>query len=78
MSHRDDRDGFRVLAIPGSLRRRSYNRWLLEAARDAAPAGVAVELFDLRPVPFYDGDVEAAGDPPAVRDLKARIRAADA
>ena len=78
MSNRDDRDGVRVLAIPGSLRRGSYNRWLLEAAREAAPAGVAVELFDLRPVPFYDGDVEAAGDPPAVRDLKARIRAADA
>ena len=71
-------DAFSVLAIPGSLRRDSFNRRLLEAARDLAPAGVAVEIADLRPVPFYDGDVEAAGDPPAVRDLKVRIRRADA
>lgn len=68
----------RVLAIPGSLRRDSWNRRLLEAARQLAPAGVAVELFDLRPLPFYDGDVEAAGDPPEVREFKVRIRAADA
>lgn len=37
-----------------------------------------IELFDLRPIPFYDGDVEAVGDPPAVADFKARIRVADA
>ena len=69
---------FHILGIAGSLRRGSYNRRLLEAARELAPPGVEVEIFDLAPVPFYDGDVEAAGDPPAVRELKARIRAADA
>lgn len=78
MPHQNDAEPFRVLAIPGSLRRGSYNRRLIVAARDAAPAGVRVELFDLRPIPVYDGDVEAAGDPPAVADFKARIRAADA
>lgn len=69
---------FTILAIPGSLRRESFNRRLLEAARELAPGEVTVELLDLRSIPFYDGDVEAAGDPPAIRDLKARIRAADA
>ena len=73
-----DPDTFSILAIPGSLRRDSHNRRLLEAARSVAPAGVAVEIADLRPLPFYDGDVEATGDPPATGDLKARIRSADA
>lgn len=69
---------FHILAIPGSSRRRSYNRQLLEAAGRAAPDGVTVEMVDLALIPFYDGDVEAAGDPPAVRDLKAHVRDADA
>lgn len=69
---------FRILAIPGSLRRGSLNRRLLEAARAVAPPGVAVELADLRPLPFYDGDSEAAGDPAPVAELKRRIREADA
>ena len=34
--------------------------------------------FDLRGLPFYDGDVEAAGDPEAVADFKDAIRSADA
>lgn len=71
-------DPVRILAIPGSLRAGSLNRSLLLAARDLAPVGVVVELVDLRPIPFYDGDVEAAGDPEPVHDLKARLRAADA
>lgn len=78
MPHQNDAEPFRILAIPGSLRRGSYNRRLSLAARDAAPAGVRIELFDLHPIPFYDGDVEAVGDPPAVADFKARIRVADA
>jgi len=67
-----------VLGIAGSLRRGSYNRKLLEAARQLAPTGTSIEIFDLSDVPLYNGDVEADGDPPAVRDLKQRIAAADA
>ncbi len=73
-----DGAALRILAIPGSLRAASHNRALLLAARDLAPVGVAVEIADLRPIPFYDADVEADGDPEAVRDFKARVRAADA
>ena len=69
---------FRILGIVGSLRSASHNGRLVEAAWALAPAGVTVEQFSLRPVEFYDGDVEAAGDPPGVRALKAAIREADA
>ncbi|HEY2939325.1 MAG TPA: NADPH-dependent FMN reductase [Gaiellaceae bacterium] len=68
----------RVLGIPGSLRAGSYNRALLRAARELAPAGMEIVDFDIRELPFYDGDVEAAGDPEPVTAFKDAIRSADA
>ncbi len=68
----------RVLGVAGSLRQGSLNRALLRAAVQRAPAGMTIEAFDLIEVPLYNGDVEAAGDPPGVATLKAAIRAADA
>lgn len=68
----------RILAISGSLRERSYNRALLRAARELAPLGVEIEEFDISPIPFYDGDVEAAGDPEPVTALRAAVAEADA
>jgi chromate reductase len=54
------------------------NRALLRAAAKLAPAGITIEPFDLADVPLYNGDVEAAGDPPGVAAFKDAIRAADA
>ena len=67
----------RLLGIAGSLRERSYNRALLRAAAELAPPGVVLEEHDLRGLPFYDGDLEAAGDPEPVTELKNAIRRAD-
>lgn len=67
----------RILGFAGSLRAASYNRALLRAAQELAPADMTLEAFDLRAVPLYDGDVEAAGDPEGVAAFKAAIRAAD-
>ena len=52
----------RVLAISGSLRRASFNTGLLRAAQEVAPDGMEVTIFDIKDLPFYDGDIEAAGD----------------
>jgi len=68
----------RILGISGSLRERSYNRALLQAARELAPEGVEIEEFDLSSIPLYDADVEAAGDPEPVAALRAAVRDADA
>jgi chromate reductase len=67
-----------ILGIAGSLREGSYNRALLRVARELLPAGVELRELDLRQLPFYDGDVEAAGDPEPVVALKDAIRSADA
>jgi chromate reductase len=68
----------KILGIAGSLRKASYNRALLRAARELLPAAVELEELDLRGLPFYDGDLEAAGDPEPVAALKHAIRDADA
>ena len=68
----------RILGISGSLRKRSYNRALLQAARELAPEGVEVEEFDLAAIPLFDPDVEATGDPPPVAALRDAVRNADA
>ena len=67
-----------VIGIAGSLRAGSYNRALLAAAVALAPPSMFIEVADLRPIPFFDGDVEAAGLPPAVAELKTRVRNAGA
>ena len=68
----------RILGISGSLRERSYNRALLQAARELAPEGVEIEEFDLAAIPLYNPDVEAAGDPQPVAALRDAVRNADA
>jgi chromate reductase len=68
----------RVLGVAGSLRLGSLNRALLRATAKLTPTGMSIDTFDLADVPLYNGDVEAAGDPPGVAAFKAAIRAADA
>lgn len=57
------------LGIAGSLRRASYNRGLIRAAAELAPAGTAVVSYDLADQPLFNADVEALGDPVAVADF---------
>ena len=66
-----------ILAFAGSLRAGSYNRALLRAAQELAPAGMKIATFDLIDVPLYNGDVEAAGAPEGVTRFKQAIREAD-
>lgn len=66
-----------ILGIAGSLRAGSYNKLLLDAAGELAPEGMEISSFDLDRVPLYNRDVEDAGDPEPVRELKAAIAEAD-
>jgi len=68
----------RILAFAGSLRKGSYNRALLHAAQEVAPAGMTIEVFDLEGIPLYNADVEASGIPKRVAAFKDAIAAADA
>jgi chromate reductase len=74
-----DGNGFEILGLAGSIRRASLHRGLVRAARELAPEGVTVEPYEeLYKIPFFNQDVEDEGDPTPVKELKEKIRAADA
>ena len=66
-----------VLVISGSTRRDSLNTRLARLVKALRPADQVTVVNNLNTLPFYDGDLEAAGVPPAVLGLRARVAAAD-
>jgi len=68
---------FTVVGFAGSLRRGSYNRALLRAATELAPSALHIVIHELDGIPLYNGDVEAAGAPSSVVQLRDAIRKAE-
>lgn len=67
----------RCLALSGSLRARSSNTSLIEAAVELAPAGVSIERFNaLAALPHFNPDLDWTNIP-AVVDWAERVRATD-
>lgn len=74
-----DSDGIEIVGLAGSLRRASFHRGLIRAARELAPGDVRVEPYEhLDEIPFFNQDVESVGDPAPVIRLKEKIAQADA
>jgi chromate reductase, NAD(P)H dehydrogenase (quinone) len=68
----------RILAVSGSLRRRSFNTALLEAAIELAPPGVELVRFaHMREMPHFDEDLEVDTDP-SVEAWRSALRGANA
>ena len=68
---------FNVVGFAGSLRGGSYNRALLRAATELAPSALHIVIHELDGIPLYNGDVEAAGAPSSVVELRDAIRTAE-
>ncbi len=67
----------KILAISGSGRKGSYNRALLEAAKEMLPDNTTLEIFDVSKFPLFTQDIEH--NPPAdVKEFKEKIRNSDA
>jgi NAD(P)H-dependent FMN reductase len=67
-----------ILGISGSLRKASFNSALLRAAIALMPEGATLDANGIDGIPLYNGDdEEARGIPPAVAELKRKLRAAD-
>ena len=75
--HHSNGNRLRILGISGSLRKASFNTGLLRAAQEDATEGTEVTIFDIRDLPFYNGDLEADSDPAPVTALKDAVRDAD-
>jgi chromate reductase len=65
---------FEVVGLAGSLRRRSLNRALLQAAVEIAPVGLHITTREIGDLPLYNADVDASDTPPAVSDLRDIVR----
>jgi chromate reductase len=66
-----------ILGFAGSLRKGSFNKALLRAALELAPAEAKVERFDLEGIPLFNQDLESQ-PPQRVKEFKQKIKAADA
>lgn len=68
----------RICGLVGSLRRQSWNRALMDAAIEVAPAGLEILVWDrLAELPPYDQDRDREGGPEPVQDLKRAVSEAD-
>jgi chromate reductase, NAD(P)H dehydrogenase (quinone) len=68
-----------LVAIAGSLRRRSYNRLLLAALREELAKPEEMTIFEeMGSLPLYNEDLDTAEAPASVERLRTRIREADA
>jgi chromate reductase len=70
-------DTLHILGIVGSLRHQSYNLSAMRAVESMTPPDITLERFTLAGIPPFNQDDEQH-PPPAVVQLKAKIRAADA
>ena len=69
----------KILGISGSLRARSSNTALLEAARLVAPEGLEVALWrGLASLPHFNPDDDVESAPEAVAGFRREVHAADA
>jgi chromate reductase len=60
-----------ILGFAGSLRRNSYNKSLLRAAKESVPEDAGIEIFDLEGISQFNQDLENQM-PEKVREFKAR------
>jgi chromate reductase len=67
----------KILGVPGSLRKASYNLSALKAAQKLVPADAEIEIFDLHGIPSFNEDEERT-PPERVVEFKKKIREADA
>ncbi|MDN3514216.1 MAG: NAD(P)H-dependent oxidoreductase [Candidatus Brocadia sp.] len=66
-----------ILGFAGSLRKESYNRSILRTALEFIPEDAKLEIFDLEGIPPFNQDLESQ-PPEKIKELKTKIRAADA
>jgi chromate reductase, NAD(P)H dehydrogenase (quinone) len=70
-------DKVKILGIAGSLRKGSYNRAALRAAKKLAPEDANIDIFELDGIPPFNQDNENP-PPDIVAELKSKIHSSDA
>jgi len=76
--HQNKTENIHLLGISGSLRAKSTNRGMLQAASELLPDGMTLEIYDLSEIPMFNQDLVTDGEPPAVSEFKLHLTQADA
>lgn len=77
--HSFDQSKITIAGIAASLRQNSFNRRLIEAARQRTPSNLHLGIVEgLGEIPLFNEDLEQDGGPAAVRRLVDAIGRADA
>ncbi len=66
-----------ILAFAGSLRKHSYNKYLLNTVKELLPENLTIEIFDIKDIPLFNEDEEKKGLPKVVTELREKISSAD-
>ena len=66
----------KIAALVGSVRKDSYNKQLAETIKDRFQAKFALDVLDIRSLPYYDQD-EEKNPPEIVREFKRTVKEAD-
>jgi chromate reductase len=69
-------ENIHILGFGGSLRRQSYNTYLLKACTELMPDGSELEIADISNLPFFNQDMEN-NYPENVKNFKNKIKNAD-
>jgi chromate reductase len=67
----------KVAVLVGSLRKASFNRKMALALEKLAPAGLKLDIVEIRDLALYDEDLEAAAPQPWL-DFRQQVRERDA
>jgi len=67
----------KIAGLAGSLRQGSINRATLQAAVEAQPAEMDIEIVELGDLPLYNDDIRADGFPPSVNAFREKLRHCD-
>jgi len=68
----------KIIGVSGSLRKNSFNTWLLTAAAELVPDGVDFEIITIDRVENYNEDLDAESKPEAAQSFINSINQADA
>lgn len=66
-----------IIGFSGSLRKQSYNAYLLEAARNLAKDVMDITIASIADIPLYNEDIERSAFPDSVTSLAQHIKTAD-
>lgn len=61
MATSDNNQDIEILAFAGSLRKGSYNKATVRAAKELAPESLNIQIFDLEGIPLFNADMVAIG-----------------